>query len=75
MCGIICYASNQEKKTSIKKKLQVMQKTQFHRGPDSQKIYTLQNKNYSIGIGFQRLSIIDLNTRSDQPIITEDKRY
>lgn len=42
-----------------------------HRGPDVQKSW----KNDKVLLGHARLSIIDLNERSNQPIISEDGRY
>jgi len=43
-----------------------------HRGPDSTKLLEVDGK---IFFGFNRLSIIDLSNRSDQPMISSDKRY
>ena len=43
-----------------------------HRGPDSTKLIEIDQQ---IFIGFNRLSIIDLSDRSDQPMISNDNRY
>jgi asparagine synthase (glutamine-hydrolysing) len=40
---------------------------QYHRGPDAQRSWSHQN----IALSHQRLSIIDLDSRSDQPMIKE----
>lgn len=40
-----------------------------HRGPDSDGYYIDEN----IAMGFRRLSIIDIETRGDQPIFNEDR--
>ena len=42
-----------------------------YRGPDNQKFY--RDKNFSAY--FKRLSIIDLSHNSDQPIISQNKRF
>ena len=62
MCGLSgIYSKNYEniKKKSLKKIL-------HHRGPDSFKIYEYHNQIYNF-MAFNRLSILDLNKRSDQP--------
>ena len=46
-------------------------KKYIHRGPDSQKYY-FENE---FKCYFRRLSIIDINERSDQPFISQDGRY
>ena len=61
MCGIVGYVSN--KKLSLDNNLSIMK----HRGPDaSGKYYYKSNEKY-IGLGHVRLSIIDLDSHSDQP--------
>ena len=55
---------------SDKKKLHVMVSSIAHRGPDQKNIF--QN---SLGIfGFLRLKIIDLSDRSNQPLLSKDKK-
>ena len=63
MCGLIGYIS--KKKFKDKKKLL---NTLHHRGPDSKKYVEISEKN-EVFLGFNRLSIIDLNERSNQPFI------
>lgn len=48
-----------------------MGKTIAHRGPDSGKAWT----GGPVGLAFQRLSIIDLSTAGDQPMLSADGRY
>ena len=61
MCGIVGYVSN--KKLSLDNNLSIMK----HRGPDaSGKNYYQSNDKY-IGLGHVRLSIIDLDSHSNQP--------
>ena len=43
-----------------------------HRGPDSTKLVEVDR---GVFFGFNRLSIIDLNERSDQPMFSNDKRF
>ena len=66
MCGIAGIVSlNGEKVENLQHKLNVMNKLQFHRGPDSQETWIREEKN--IGFAHQRLSIIDLST-GNQPM-------
>ena len=65
MCGLIAF-----KGTSITKdKLAFPAKKLIHRGPDDQKYISLENAYLS----FQRLAIMDLSDKGDQPFITEDQ--
>ena len=68
MCGIagILYKGNKGVSIDLLKK---MTDTLVHRGPDDEGFYI--NKDRSLGLGFRRLSIIDLNT-GHQPISNED---
>ncbi len=69
MCGIAGKINFDS--TSINSDLLLkMCRTMRHRGPDDQGIYI--NSRKSIGLGSQRLSIIDINT-GHQPICNEDK--
>lgn len=68
MCGIagaFNYKNNLPISPEVIKK---MTDEMFHRGPDDEGFYFKD----SIGLGFRRLSIIDLNT-GNQPIHNEDK--
>jgi len=67
MCGIsgIVYLDNKRKlETSILKR---MTDAIYHRGPDDEGFYI----NNNVGLGFRRLSIIDLST-GHQPIANDD---
>ncbi len=64
ICGIIQNNSSVEKK-----QLSTMLSFLNERGPDSKNIYLNQN----IGLGHTRLSIIDLDKRSNQPMIGSNK--
>ena len=67
MCGFIISINEQKLFKQSKKKLSLT----THRGPDNQKFY--RDKNFSAY--FKRLSIIDLSHNSDQPIISQNKRF
>lgn len=65
MCGICGIISLTKKKINkLKNQIEIMNDLQKHRGPDFQDVWT---DNY-IGIGHTRLSIIDLDKRSNQPL-------
>lgn len=64
MCGISGYFG----KTKINLNKKDIINSLKHRGPDNQSIFEKYDKN-NIFLAFSRLSIIDLNTRSDQPFI------
>ena len=53
------------------KYLKKMVSSMAHRGPDADGFFNDNN----IGIGHRRLSIIDLNERSNQPLYSNDGRY
>lgn len=63
MCGIVGFSGCGDESS-----LQKMAETLRHRGPDDDGFYFEDG----IGLGFRRLSIIDLNT-GHQPIFNEDK--
>ena len=60
MCGFII--------TNIENNLNLTKKILNHRGPDNTGTYRDEN----ITIVFNRLAIIDLNSRSNQPFIKND---
>ncbi len=64
MCGISGYFG----KTKINLNKKDIINSLKHRGPDNQSIFEKYDKN-NLFLAFSRLSIIDLNTRSNQPFI------
>ena len=50
-----------------------MRETMVHRGPDAAGTWVSSDKR--IGLGFRRLSIVDLSDSADQPMHTYDNRY
>ena len=76
MCGIIGYIINQksEKKDFYKKKFFTNFHRQNHRGPDFKQEVNFNYKELKIQLGFNRLSIIDLD-KSANKIFYNDQYY
>lgn len=68
MCGFTGYADTRGERPANQQVLSRMTSSLVHRGPDSDG-YLLEE---TIGLGFRRLSIIDL-AGGDQPIFNEDR--
>ena len=71
MCGFFCLVGRNIDKIISDTEIILAGKKYLHRGPDAQKYY-FENEFKSY---FRRLSIIDLNERSDQPFVSDDERY
>lgn len=69
MCGIVGYISNQS--YELEKILPLIR----HRGPDGEGIFYKKSKESFLGFGHVRLSIIDLQKASDQPLLSSCKNY
>ena len=71
MCGIngIFYFKNVLAEDETYTKIKQMNNTIIHRGPDAEGIYLKNN----IAFGFRRLSIIDLSTNANQPMLSNDQ--
>ena len=67
ICGIINFSTIPVQKLS----LETMMKRMKHRGPDDEGIFIDKN----LGLGFVRLSIIDLSENGHQPMIDDSERY
>ncbi|HEX8013145.1 MAG TPA: asparagine synthase (glutamine-hydrolyzing) [Casimicrobiaceae bacterium] len=67
MCGICGIAYTHSERPASRETLVRMADIMHHRGPDSDGFYAAPG----IGLGFRRLSIVDLET-GDQPIANED---
>jgi asparagine synthase (glutamine-hydrolysing) len=76
MCGIIGYIINQksEKKDFYKKKFFFNFQRQDHRGPDFKQEVHFNYQELKIQLGFNRLSIIDLEQTANK-IFYNDKYY
>jgi asparagine synthase (glutamine-hydrolysing) len=70
MCGI-CGIINQNNKPVSPQIIQIMMNRMKHRGPDDEGIFSECN----VGLGFVRLSILDLSVSGHQPMYSHDKRY
>ena len=69
MCGIVGYlSSNFENKKSV---IQSMTQTLTHRGPDKENYW---NDDF-ISLGHTRLSVIDLSSNGDQPMLSYSGRF
>jgi len=64
MCGIIGFIGTKKiNKGRVKRGCDAMQ----HRGPDGNGIFEYEKKDLNVILGHTRLSIIDLDSRSNQP--------
>ena len=70
MCGI-CGIINFDQKPVTSESIGRMMAAQKHRGPDDEGIF-LED---TVGLGFVRLSILDLSQAGHQPMFSEDERY
>ena len=71
MCGIFGIISRNSTLPLDQDDLLTSARLLHHRGPDAQGIYTKGG----VGLVHQRLSLLDLNSRSDQPFWDETRRY
>ncbi|WP_299761790.1 asparagine synthase (glutamine-hydrolyzing) [uncultured Pontibacter sp.] len=67
IAGIIRFDENSPKEVSLRTMMQQMK----HRGPDDEGLF-IEN---ATGLGFVRLSIIDLSPDGHQPMLSADDRY
>lgn len=70
MCGI-CGIINFDKSCVSSETIRNMMAIQKHRGPDDEGLFLEDN----VGLGFVRLSIIDLSEAGHQPMFSRDERY
>jgi asparagine synthase (glutamine-hydrolysing) len=69
MCGISFYCSQKE---SLSEQLKNSLDVSSHRGPDAQGIEERVVGNFNIGLGHNRLSIVDLSETGAQPMLGDD---
>jgi asparagine synthase (glutamine-hydrolysing) len=72
MCGITGFIDYKKKFTI--KNLELITKKLIHRGPDYSNCLLENNKNFNVGLGHTRLSIVDLSNNGNQPMISSDKK-
>jgi asparagine synthase (glutamine-hydrolysing) len=70
MCGFVGIVKL-DGKPVIETELRTMMNKIKHRGPNDSGIFVDDN----LGLGFLRLSILDLSPRGHQPMVTSDNRY
>ena len=73
MCGISGFLSLSQKDFLGEKIIKLMVDQQKHRGPDN--LDTWIDNNNSIALGHNRLAILDLSPRGNQPMFSSSKRY
>ena len=73
MCGIAGYISLDKKLDQ--QHLKSMSNAQAHRGPDADGFYFNETERYTVGLAHRRLSILDLSTTANQPMISHDGRF
>ena len=71
MCGFTCIINHSNHHEFSLSKIKEYSKINLHRGPDRSDLYYDQD----FCAIFKRLSIIDLTKNSDQPLVSEDKRF
>jgi asparagine synthase (glutamine-hydrolysing) len=71
MCGINGFIA----KKNYSNKLDKMNNITKHRGPDNSSAIVENCSDKYIGMGHNRLSIIDLSQSANQPFVSEDKQY
>jgi asparagine synthase (glutamine-hydrolysing) len=71
MCGFVgIYSLNESRPAITPEQLRHMRETLRHRGPDDEGLYLAENER--LGLGFRRLSIIDLSPSGNQPMALPD---
>jgi asparagine synthase (glutamine-hydrolysing) len=71
MCGLAGIYNFRSLAPAGRAELERMTRTLIHRGPDDEGFY-LKN---ALGLGFRRLSILDLSERGHQPMCSADGRF
>ncbi len=70
MCGIGAYLSkNNAGEESIRRRLELINTMQRHRGPDAEGVWIQNNA----GLCHSRLSVIDLSEQANQPFVSPDQ--
>jgi asparagine synthase (glutamine-hydrolysing) len=71
MCGIVGYLSFTKSNQPVDSLLKNMAKDIHHRGPDDEGYHI----NDWVGLGFKRLSILDVSSKGHQPMVDESQNY
>lgn len=75
MCGITLCFSVGDTVEAVAARLAAMENSQTHRGPDGRGILVAEVGSGVLGIGQQRLSILDLSPAGSQPMVSPCGRY
>ena len=71
LCGVSFYlTTDKAHEVELRKSLGVIS----HRGPDSSGTYFEKTANFFVGMGHNRLSIVDLSTLGEQPMVSGNSR-
>ena len=73
MCGLVGYIEYKNTIEHSRNIIEAMANSISHRGPDLGESYI--NRSHSLFMGFRRLSILDLSSYANQPIISENKKF
>lgn len=71
MCGIVGAVGLAD----VSDLVQTASQVQIHRGPDAQGVYFKRFGDVSLGLGHQRLSILDLSSAGSQPMKSRSGRF
>ena len=71
MCGIAGYIDKSNRYRPDWELLKKMTDSMIHRGPDAEGQWTDER----VALGHRRLSIIDLDEQSNQPLASHDEKY
>src|SRR6185437_2178043 len=76
MCGITgLMVSSSPRGAALRPVLDAMRDAIAHRGPDDAGSWTTETSTAAVGLGFRRLSIIDLSALGHQPMTSESGRF
>lgn len=75
MCGLTLYFSSSAEIDDVSRRLVAMERVQAHRGPDGRGAIVEPAGRGVLGIGQQRLSILDLSPAGSQPMVSPCGRY
>ena len=73
MCSIGGIYFNKKTNRDLEELLGKFNVTQSHRGPDFEDVWVSENND--IGLGHNRLAIVDLSIKSNQPMHSHDERF
>ena len=75
MCGIVCLMANHKNTEKSVEIVEQCLKSMEYRGPDDKQVKVFELDNGHLVLGHLRLSIIDLDSRANQPMSDSKGRY